>query len=159
MNEHYIYKVFLSVSAALHWAVLINTNGWYGCEELNSRSTKQVNDAKNFASPRRSAHADVEDLFTPQKASVLLYSFLKSPGTPGISKISKSWLTNIQVLAAHSIAELRRKRATMYQIGMWMQVIYSSIIRNCFINYRKLFRFTYGNIQTFVVVSSYVTDL
>ena len=36
------------LSPALHWAVLINTNAWYGCEELKSRRLKRVCNAKNF---------------------------------------------------------------------------------------------------------------
>ena len=36
------------LSTALQWAVLINTNACYGCEELKSRSTKQVNQKKKL---------------------------------------------------------------------------------------------------------------
>ena len=35
MAPAFAQNLFL-LSPALHWAVLINTNAWYGCEELKS---------------------------------------------------------------------------------------------------------------------------
>ena len=64
-------------------------------EELNSRSTKQVSDAKNFASPRRSAHADVEDLFTPRKASE---SQCPSVEHPNVKRILSVFLAFSKIL-------------------------------------------------------------
>ena len=86
-------------------------------EELNSRSTKQVSDAKNFASPRRSAHADVEDLFTPRKASESqcpsVYSFPKSLGTPGVLELDKDLkkLTNVDLLSYAGLISSFDRRA------------------------------------------------
>ena len=57
----------LLLSRATHPAVLINTNGWHGCEELNSRSPKRVRNATNFAMRLRSARADAQRPFRCEK--------------------------------------------------------------------------------------------
>ena len=59
MAPGFAQNLFL-LSPALHWAVLINTNGWYGCEELKSRRYKRVRIATNFASRLRSGRGGVE---------------------------------------------------------------------------------------------------
>ena len=51
-------ETLLLLSLASHWAVLLNTNGWYGCEELNSSCPKRVRNAENFATRLRSSRAD-----------------------------------------------------------------------------------------------------
>ena len=78
------------LSPALHWAVLINTNGWYGCEELKSRRYKRVRIATNFASRLRSHRTDSEPPFTPNKPGIPLHSFHRSLVPPGFREISKS---------------------------------------------------------------------
>ena len=70
------------------WAVLINTNGWYGCEELKSRSTKRVRNATNFATGLRSGRSKVQRPFRcEQKAPFFTgdtaFKDLLSLGTPG----------------------------------------------------------------------------
>ena len=47
----------------MQWAVLINTNGWYGCEELKSRRYGRVVNATNFVSRRRSRQAYIQVTF------------------------------------------------------------------------------------------------
>ena len=80
-------RVFL-LSPATHWAVLINTNGCHGCEELNSRSAKRVRNATNFATRLRSARADIQrpskceqkaPFFTAFKDLVALLDLERSP--------------------------------------------------------------------------------
>ena len=51
-------ETLLLLSLASHWAVLLNTNGWYGCEELNSSCPKRVRNAENFATRLHSSRAD-----------------------------------------------------------------------------------------------------
>ena len=53
MAPGFAHNLFL-LSPASHWAVLIDTNGWYGCEELNSKRLPRVFDATNFARRLRS---------------------------------------------------------------------------------------------------------
>ena len=69
MAPGFAQSLFL-LSPALHWAVLINTNGWYGCEELRSRRYKRVHIATNFASRLRSHRTDSEPPFTPNKPGI-----------------------------------------------------------------------------------------
>ena len=71
-------------------AVPINTNGWHGCEELKSRSTKRVRIATNFATRIRSCQAGSEPPFTHNKPAIPLHSLQRSLGTPGFREISKS---------------------------------------------------------------------
>ena len=78
------------LSPATHWAVLINTNGWHGCEELKSRSVQRVLDATNFADRKRSSRVGAEGPFTPQKRITALHSLQISLDTPGYREISKS---------------------------------------------------------------------
>ena len=73
-----VQNLFLLLSQALHWAVLINTNGWYGCEELNSTRSKWVCIATNFATRIRSRWADSEPLFTPDTQGIPLHSLQRS---------------------------------------------------------------------------------
>ena len=49
MAPRFAQNLFLLSPAFFHWAVLINTNAWYGCEELKSRSILRDVDATNFA--------------------------------------------------------------------------------------------------------------
>ena len=67
-------RVFL-LSPATHWAVLINTNGCHGCEELNSRSAKRVRNATNFATRLRSARADIQRPFRGVKNAPFFIAF------------------------------------------------------------------------------------
>ena len=45
----------LLLSPVMHWGVLINTNGWYGCEELKSACSTRVRNATNFATCLKSS--------------------------------------------------------------------------------------------------------
>ena len=78
------------LSTAVHWAVLIKPNGWYGCEELKSRSIQRVLDATNFADRKRSSRVGAEGPFTLQKHITALHSLQISQDTPGFREISKS---------------------------------------------------------------------
>ena len=51
------------LSPAVHWAELINTNGWYGCEELKSRRLPRVFNATNFATRLRRRRANIQPFF------------------------------------------------------------------------------------------------
>ena len=64
------------LSPASHWAVLINTNGWYGFEELKSRSTKRVFDAANFAMRLRRRRLSVQ-LFFHTRSQALIFTDFK----------------------------------------------------------------------------------
>ena len=55
--------------------MLINTNAWYGCEELKSRSTKRVCIATNFATRIRSCRADVQGTFGCEQKALLFTAF------------------------------------------------------------------------------------
>ena len=69
-------RALFLLSPALHWAVLINTNAWYGCEELNSRSTKRVFDATNFAMHLRRRRLSVQ-LFFHTRSQALIFTAFK----------------------------------------------------------------------------------
>ena len=77
------------LSTATHWAVLINTNCWYGCKELKSRSHGQTGHATNFerlityasSGCRASIHTNTPDITLRS-----LHQFLVTPGFREISK-------------------------------------------------------------------------
>ena len=106
-------RVFL-LSPATHWAVLINTNGCHGCEELNSRSAKRVRNATNFATRLRSARADAQRPFRCQKNAPFFIAFKDLLALLDLERSQKVDLAlrNMQVSRAQSFAELRRKTFT-----------------------------------------------
>ena len=63
------------LSPALYLAVLINTNAWYGCEELKSRSRGRVVNATNFVSRRRSRRAYIQVTFCCEQKAPLFTAF------------------------------------------------------------------------------------
>ena len=65
-----------SFEAQLHnLSELINTNGWYGCEELKSRRYGRVIDATNFASRLRSRRRTCERTFWCEQKALLFTVF------------------------------------------------------------------------------------
>ena len=62
MAPAFAQTLFL-LSPALHWAVLIYTNGWYGCEELKSRRLLRVSNATNFATRLRRRRVNTQPFF------------------------------------------------------------------------------------------------
>ena len=62
-------------SPVMQWAVLINTNAWYGCEELKSRSRGRVGNATNFVNRRRSRRAYVQGTFWCEQKAPLFTAF------------------------------------------------------------------------------------
>ena len=74
MVPGFAHNLFL-LSPALHWAVLINTNAWYGCEELKSRRYGRVRNATNFATRLRSGRADVQPPFRCEPNALLFTAF------------------------------------------------------------------------------------
>ena len=89
MAPGFALNLFL-LSPALHWAVLINTNGWYGCEELKSRRYSQVRNATNFASRLRGSQADVQPACRCEQKAPLLTAFKDLIVQTGFRAISKS---------------------------------------------------------------------
>ena len=97
MVPGFAMNLFL-LSPVMHWAVLINTNAWYGCEELKSRSRGRVVNATNFVSRR----AYIQVTFWCEQKGTTLHSLdrsdlsdcqsenLRSLATPGFREISKS---------------------------------------------------------------------
>ena len=67
------------LSTAMHWAVLINTNAWHGCEELKSRRYKRLRIATNIATRIRSRRAGSEPPFTPYKPAIYLFTAITDP--------------------------------------------------------------------------------
>ena len=63
------------LSPALHWAVLINTNGWYGCEELKSAGYTRVRNATNFATCLKSSALTLRVHSHPTNLTPFLIAF------------------------------------------------------------------------------------
>ena len=80
----------LLLSPASHWAVLINTNGWCGCEELKSGLAMRYLHVANFERRLRTLQADAEPLFTAQLPGPSLHSLQRAHGQAGFREISKS---------------------------------------------------------------------
>ena len=80
----------LLLSPVMHWGVLINTNGWYGYEELKSACPTRVLNATNFATRLCSSHADLESPFTHQKPNPSPHNLQRSQVPAGFKEISKS---------------------------------------------------------------------
>ena len=74
MTPAFAHNLFL-LSPALHWAVLINTNGWYGCEELNSWRYGRVLNATNFVTRIRHRRVDVLPIFHTSDRAPLFTAF------------------------------------------------------------------------------------
>ena len=80
----------LLLSPASHWAVLINTNGWYGYEELKSGWYMRYLHITNFERRLRTLRALAEPLFTAQLPGTSLHSLQRSHVLAGFREISKS---------------------------------------------------------------------
>ena len=65
----------LLLSPASHWAVLINTNGWYGCEELKFACYTRVRNATNFATCPKSSGLTLRVHSHPTKLTPCLIAF------------------------------------------------------------------------------------
>ena len=89
MAPGFAQNLFL-LSPATHWAVLINTNAWYGCEELNSRRYGRVLIVTNFVTRVRRRRADVQPSFSHQPLGTTLHTLQRTPVSPGFREISKS---------------------------------------------------------------------
>ena len=89
MAPGFAQNLFL-LSPALHWAVLINTNDWYGCEELKSRRYGRVLIVTNFVTRIRRRRADVQPSFSHQPLGTTLHTLQRTPVSPGFREISKS---------------------------------------------------------------------
>ena len=90
LKVHRLSEALLLLSPASHWALLINTNGWYGYEELNSSWNLQVRNATNFATRLCSSHTDLESPFTHQKPNPSPHNLQRSQVPAGFKEISKS---------------------------------------------------------------------
>ena len=75
LRVHTFADTLFLLSPATHWAVLINTNGWYGYEELKSRRYGRVRNATNIAGRRRSRRADVQRTFGCEQKAPLFTAF------------------------------------------------------------------------------------
>ena len=75
--EGICFNLFL-LSPVSHWAVLINTMGGGGGDELKFLFLRRVLDATNFADRRRGAARGVSPLFTPLLTSSTLHRLQKS---------------------------------------------------------------------------------
>ena len=89
MVARFAQGLFL-LSPALHWAVLINTNGWYGYEELKSGWYMRYLHVTNFVRRLRTLRALAEPLFTAQLPGPSLHSLQRSHVLAGFREISKS---------------------------------------------------------------------
>ena len=80
-------EVVLLLSPVMYWAVLINTNGWYGYEELKSGWYMRYLHVTNFERRLRTLRALAEPLFTAQLAAKLAPGFLASVSSHSIGFI------------------------------------------------------------------------
>ena len=87
--EGICFNLFL-LSPVSHWAVLINTMGGGGGDELKFHFPRRVLDATNFADRRRGAARGVSPLFTPLLTSSTLHRLQKSAWKQGSREISQS---------------------------------------------------------------------
>ena len=83
-------EVVLLLSPVMYWAVLINTNGWYGYEELRSGWYMRYLHVTNFERRLRTLRALAEPLFTAQLPGPSLHSLQRSNVLAGFGEISKS---------------------------------------------------------------------
>ena len=118
-----IYSTFLhSLSPATHWAVLINTNGCHGCEELNSRSAKRVRNATNFATRLRSARADIQRPFRGVKNAPFFIAFKDLLALVDLERSQKVDLGTCRSQGPNPSLSLEGKPLRRLRIGVWTDI-------------------------------------
>ena len=98
--------------------MLINTNGWHGCEELNSRSPKRVRNATNFAMRLRSARADAQRPFRCEKNAPFFIAFKDLLGLLDLERSQKVDLGTCRSQGPIRSLRLEGKGLRRAQIGV-----------------------------------------
>ena len=114
--------------------MLINTNGWYECEELNLSVISRLLKATNFVDRQGSGRADVQCPFRCEKKAPCFTAFKSQLIKLHVKRSQKVDLGRCKYQKGpFSIAGLRSKRVQTWEDP---GVNGRLLIGNCYINYK-----------------------
>ena len=110
-------EVVLLLSPVMYWAVLINTNGWYGYEELRSGWYMRYLHVTNFERRLRTLRALAEPLFTAQLPDPSLHSLQRSNVLADLERSQKVDLGTCRSQGSIRSLSLEAKQLRRTRIG------------------------------------------